>query len=158
MNDFLALCSYSAGVVLIVFIFLNINVKNEEEDCKKALYGIGITVFCVFSTLGATTTVDNITPRKVLSVKTYQSYFTSNNGFSEDKVYYVDDTKIDPDNGDKVVIQTYHGKKPDYSAKLVTRTYNADQKHQLYAARWNIYKDMRCDPNRLQKTLYIVKR
>lgn len=157
MSDVLALCSYSAGVVLIVFIFLSINIKNEEEDCKKALYGIGITVFCAFSALGAMTAVDNITPRKILSVKTYQSYSTSNNEFSEDKVYYVDDTKIDPDDGDKIVIQTYHGKKPDYSAKLVTRAYNADQKHQLHASRWNIYKDMRLDSNRLQKTLYIVK-
>ena len=74
------------------------------------------------------------------------------------KIYYVGNIKIDSsDDNNKVVTLTYHGSKPKYCAKLVTKVISKKDKQQMRRSQWNVYKGLGESPNRVDRVLYIVK-
>lgn len=154
LNDFLAILTY---ILLLLFI-ISFTASFIHKSLKLDISFLLVTVGLLLSVVSGCATGDRFSPNTVSSVKTYRSYSTTYDAVGMNKIYYVGNTKIDPsDDNNKIVTLTYHGPKPKYRAKLVTKTFSKEEKQQISPSQWNIYKGLGVSVNRVDRLLYVVK-
>lgn len=154
--DFMAIVTY----ILFLFFIITCTASfiDKSKSLKVDIYFLVVTVLLLLSVVSGCATGDRFSPNTVSSVKTYRSYSTTYDAVGMNKIYYVGDTKVDPSgDNNKIVTLTYHGSKPKYRAKLVTKTFSKEEKQQISRSQWNIYKGLGVPVNRVDRVLYIVK-